>query len=204
MIFSSLGTLVKEGVMVRRVFDKLNLRWLGARGLVDLLKPSTWKFGLVSLSVFGLALYSQPSSAMLYTEPYFSYEQSDYNNGDKVKGTQLGARLGVAAQSFIFGVDYLRGIMTRETSAGARSDYDPEDLGVFLGYKYSESFRFGFTYFVSHKVDGSSTAGDGGMKFGVGYTFWAPATLYFELIKREYDDNSSTDGYLVSIGFPSF
>lgn len=126
-----------------------------------------------------IALYL-PLSAMaqtsLYLEPYIGYhtniEFKHPNSTDTASGFTYGGRLGIDYQNLLLALDYMSGAWTDDQSP--KDNITPENLGIFIGYKFP-MFKVYGDFFFDEKYKFSSSSGSGSytgteFKLGVAYT----------------------------------
>lgn len=149
-------------------------------------------FIAAAIAIFG----ASQASAGIMIEPYLGYETGKVKSAgtpdDDYTGTIFGARLGYSMVGLMFGVDYMTGSGTVE-STGGDTDIKPADLGVFVGYEFPVMFRAYFSYFFDSKasIDGATVDFEGGAtRFGVGFTGLPFVSINLEMITRTYDEFS--------------
>jgi hypothetical protein len=154
---------------------------------------------LLSLGMFML-MFSATANAGFMIEPYVGYEmgtmeQTGTEDLDN-KGAYYGARLGYSLVGLKFGVDYQTGSEDVE-QGGTSGDYEPTDLGVFVGYELPIMLQVYASYFFDSKAQFGDSAfpedfTGTGMRFGIGWTGLPLVSINLEIIKRAYDEYNGT------------
>ena len=124
---------------------------------------------------YGRGSRSSSGASAFYLEPYTGYFKGDLtgtnlkNRGltGSVKSFIAGTRMGYISQmGLITGVDFAfgkSGSIDTDTPSVKRIDYEPLDLGAFIGYQMNDYIRIWGSYIFDHKVtldgiDATSTA----------------------------------------------
>ncbi len=126
---------------------------------------------------------------------------SSYDNADANGDTFIGGRLGYQTWGFFGAFDY-RTLMSGE------DDSDASSMGLTVGYDFPILIRGWVTYLLSNDMttaQNTEVDGDGGLRFGVGFTTLPFLSINLEYEKSEFS-NSSVDTkretLLASISLP--
>lgn len=151
--------------------------------------------GLKSLIVCGALLVgAAQAQAGILLEPYLGYHTGDFGQATKndTSGVSFGARAGYQTMGFMFGVDYMTGKWTSDSTP--KADVTPTDIGVFVGYNFPVLLRvygvYGFKDEAKAEASGNSNKfeGDGSIKLGVGFTGLPFVSLNLEYITNKFDE----------------
>src|SRR5665213_583818 len=132
------------------------------------------KISKISLGFVAL-LFAASAHADLLIEPYIGYSTGHWTQGNTTQsqsGVDYGARLGYQSLGFMVGLDYMTGNQT-DNSTNAYT-ITPNDLGVFVGYKFPVLLRvYGVYNFMSDPkyVNGSSSVKPDGSSYKLGLRF---------------------------------
>lgn len=133
-------------------------------------------------------------------EPYLGYERGYLTQKGvpeiTTTGLGYGARLGGRYMGVGAGFDYYTGSQSA-TQSGEKSDFKPTEMGLFLNYRFWESFKVYGTYLFSAKtkvqssLNPSDFAGSG-YKLGAGWNAFPYVDLNLELFNRSYTKYGGT------------
>lgn len=158
--------------------------------------------------------------SMFVLEPYLGYERGYLTQSGvpeiTTSGIGYGARIGARYLGIGMGLDYYTGSQSASQS-GQTSDFKPTELGLFLNYRMTESFKVHAAYLFSAKTKVQSSANPSdfsgsGYKIGVGWQAYTYLNVNLEMFNRSYTKYgdtalaksllSSTFGF--SLSFPIF
>jgi len=144
-------------------------------------------------------LAASTARADLLIEPYLGYGFTGHNNAGSVTGVstvnnsqtgpEFGARVGYQSLGFMLGLDYMTGSVT--DNATAKDTITPNDLGVFVGYKFPMLLRVYGEYVPLSDPKVSNSLGtqkpDGSaLKAGAQYTGLPFVAIGLEYYKATY------------------
>ena len=156
--------------------------------------------------------YSATTYAGLLIEPLIGYNltsktstiEKNYNSGN---GMAYGGRLGFTASGFQMGFDYLKSEINM-TSSDFDKDLNEEDMGAFLGYKFSHLFKVYGAYIFSATGDtklsdeNQNLENGTGFKFGVGCTILPFLDVNLDYRKVGFNKDIAVDSMMLSVSLP--